>query len=61
MSSKHMLYRNRKMQLYEGFKIKWLEMKKDNNGNECKEELENYGCKTSCIDGVQSFVDLQIK
>ena len=49
MSSKCMLYKNRKKQLHEGFKIKWLETKKDNNGNECTEELENYGCKMSYI------------
>ena len=57
MSSKHILNKNRSKQSYVGFNIKWEETKKDNNGKECTEEIENYGCKISYIEGIKSFVD----
>ena len=43
------------MSLYEGFKIKWAEKRKNSDRNEHEEELENYGCKMSNVEGAQSF------
>ena len=34
------------------FKIKWIDNKKDKEGDESKKELENVGCKIIFIDGV---------
>ena len=40
MSSKHMTNKNMNTPLYEGFKIKWVEKRKNSDGNEHEEELE---------------------
>ena len=54
LSSKFILNKLIEISLCKGFKIKWFENKKDKEGNECKEELENYGWKMSYTWGVES-------
>ena len=49
-----MLSKSIETSLHEGFKIKWIKNNKGKEGNEWKEELENYGCKINHIEGVES-------
>ena len=48
LTSKCMLNKSIEASSHKGFKIKWIENKKDKEGNETKEELENVGHKISC-------------
>ena len=53
LSSKCMLNKSIETSLCEGFKIKWIENRKDEEDNEHKRELENYGCKMIHIGGMK--------
>ena len=57
LTSKHMLNKSIKASSHEGFKTKWVENVKDEEGNESKKELENYRCKMSHIEGVESHAN----
>ena len=54
ISCKHMISKSVDASLNERFKIKWIKKKKDNDGNEHEEGLENYRHKISSIEGVES-------
>ena len=54
LTSKCMLNKSIEASLYDVFKIKWIENKKDKEGNKSKEELKKIGCEMSHIDQVES-------
>lgn len=57
ISNRSVINKSADASLHEGFKMKYIEKKKDNDSEEFEEELENYGNKMSCINGVESYAN----